>query len=81
MRCLFFVFQLVWVFDTVMAQLPPMIHRIAPVDSAVDVMEPAAVVSVPSVDAAHGCAFAPNKVKYILLINLQPQGVPISIEF
>jgi len=48
------------VVSTITAQLPPMIHRIAPVDTAVDMMEPVAAISVPSFDADHGFAFAPN---------------------
>ena len=42
------------------AQLPPTIHRIAPVDTAVDMTEPVADVSMPSFDTDHGFAFAPD---------------------
>jgi len=53
---LFFCFAI----PTAVAQLPPTIHRITPVDTAVDMTEPILAISVPSVDAAHGYAFAPH---------------------
>lgn len=42
------------------AQLPPTIHRIAPADSAVDMKDPPASFSVPSIDETHGLAFVPS---------------------
>ena len=68
-------------FGTLFAQLPPTIHRIAPVDSAVDTTNRFANTLVPSLNAEHGMAFAPNGNGLMLpgspLLNSQPLRVEL----
>ena len=79
MKRLLIVILFLSFFVSATAQLPPMIHRITPVDTAVDMTEPILAVAVPSVDADHGFAFAPNatglKFPGSPLFNEQPLRV------
>jgi len=76
-----FVFIFIALFGTLFAQLPPTIHRIAPIDSAVDTTDRFATSLVPSIDAEHGKAFAPNGNGLMFpgspLLNSQPLRVEL----
>ena len=80
MKRLFFVLFVASIVETAIAQLPPTIHRIAPVDTAVDI--PNSTDSVPSVDTEHGFAFAPNSTGLMFpgsaLFNEQPLRVELT---
>ncbi|MCL2709869.1 MAG: hypothetical protein FWE95_03215 [Planctomycetaceae bacterium] len=80
MKHLFFAILFVSVVTSATAQLPPMIHRITPLDTAVDTTEPLLAVAVPSVNADHGFAFAPNTTGLKLPGSSLFNDVPLRVE-
>ncbi|MDR0337846.1 MAG: hypothetical protein LBI18_12230 [Planctomycetaceae bacterium] len=64
----------------VSAQLPPTIHRIAPRDTAVDMVD-SAVCSVPSLDEEHGQAYAPNGHCFKISGSPSLNSEPLRVEF
>ncbi len=80
MKRFLFVLLLAAFVGTAWGQLPPTIHRIAPVDSAVDTTEPTVSVSVPSLDAEHGFAFAPNAEGLMFSGSPLFNGQPLRVE-
>jgi hypothetical protein len=78
-RSVFFVLFLVYC-GIVFAQLPPTIHRIAPIDTAVDMVD-SAVYSVPSLDKEHGQAYAPNGNSFKIPGSPNLNTEPLRVEF
>ncbi|MDR1140421.1 MAG: hypothetical protein LBL62_01925 [Planctomycetaceae bacterium] len=75
----FFILFLVYC-GNVFAQLPPTIHRIAPVDTAVDMID-STVYSVPSLDEEHGNAYAPNGNSFKIPGSPSLNNEPLRVEF
>ncbi|MCL2744133.1 MAG: hypothetical protein FWE67_09800 [Planctomycetaceae bacterium] len=74
------VFILFLYAGTAFAQLPPLMYRIAPVDTAVDTTETIAAATADSVDKEHGQAFEPKNSGLMLPGVPELNRQPLTLE-
>lgn len=81
MRTVFFSFVFWWiVWGTAWGQLPPGIHRIAEVDSAVDTEDSSTDCVVSSKDESHGSAFSPRGAGLMFPGSAELNAEPLQVE-